>query len=620
MPQVDHLEKKMPLSSYNVNQQLVTRFQQLFTHTPIPYVTLKSYIVSRKPLDQIHQTIVAELKKLEMTDKEEAQANLESKALEKQSREDKEEQRRDERDHDRQESDKVRLISEHAVNSSFRFQLETELRILEQQIAFRKAQEAATHKHEHAHPSETANQAHSHPSETTDQTHAHSHPSETTGQTHNHSHPSETTGQTHNHSHPSTQTPVVNQPDPNILKAQNIRQQLSGVGLRLIQINSSLAQIEEQARQRKENRIQRDERIEAQLKLAQHKSGANIFDALSSSNRKDLKNQISSALDTLSLKCTSLINNAMSSNYAVFIQQLESSLYALNYSSQEKEALGTILNLMKQHQVYTEAADTIQAQLSNTINAISSYKDKLQRAQARVQLLKQAHPNLIRENEGLATKNAQLEVSKKENLQTRDKFSTPTWILAGVALVTSIPLILALSGVLAVTMAPVLFFTLLSIIPALSLATSIGLGITALVYGIKGSGNGKDITTNEKTIQANINQMGRNQTELNDLQTLTIPNYIQTINLDGQSQIKQEALLQEKRTLAQQALQQAQMTEPMSSLYPHLPSSHADVPPPYEATNRNAFFSLVPYQPSYMPEPSAPPIELMDDTSSYSYH
>ncbi len=600
MRQVAHLEKNMPLSSYNVNQQLVAHFQQLLAQTSIPYPTLKSYIIAQEPLSEIHQALTIELRTLEAVDKKEAQIDLERKALEKQSLEDKDEQKRDERASERQDRDKSQLISELAINSAFRLQLEVELRSLEQQITFRRAQEAAN-------------------------THQHGHPSTTSPQHRNeHGHPSETVGQANTHAHPSEQATVPIQPDPNVFKAQNIRQQLLAVSLRLTQIQSDLTQLERQNQQRKANNTQRQERLETRVNLAQKQPGVTIYDALSSSNQSALKSSISYSDSSISSQCTDLIRKAKDLNYSIFIKQLESSLGTAKYTPQEIEALQIVLNLMKQHQEHTAAANMIQTQLSQTISTISSYQSGLQQANARVQLLKQSHPRLIQANEALATKNTQLEHSQQENKQSRDKFTTPTWILAGIALVSSVPLILALSGVLAATMAPVFLFTLVSIVPALAFATSLGLGITALVYAIKGNANGREIIANKGTVEDNIAQMGRNKTELTQLEDHTIPDSIQAVQDQSHRKSQLEYSLQQRRTLAEQALQQAKATEPTQFLYPSLPSTNkGDAPPPYQASNAHNFFhqGAPLYQYGHTnPMPSAPPIDLMDDPSAYSPH
>ncbi|RUR10400.1 hypothetical protein [Legionella sp. km772] len=622
MPQVDHLEKNMPLSSYNVHQQLVTRIQHFLTHTNIPFSVLKSYITARKPLDEIHDAIVMELNKIEATDKEEAKANLERKALENQKREDQSNSQLDERNSDKDDLERVRLINDRAITISLQQQLELQLRLLEQQIAVRKAQEVNTH--QHGHPSTTGGQTvneHSHPSESAPQTqgaHEHGHPSETTGRTHEHRHSSETTSPTH--SHPSSQSAKAISPD--VLQADNIRQQLSAIGLKLIQMNSALSQVEVREQQRKAQRREREKRLEAQLHLAQQKSGVTIADALTSSNYKVLQSDIKAAHNTLSAKCASLTKEAQQSNYPSFIQELESSLSALTYSAPEKEALQTILALRKQYQTYTELADSLQDQLNRTLDGISFSQDQLQKANARVILLKQTTPYLLRQNSDLSLKNTQLAQAQLENNQRRDKFSLPAWILAGLALVTSIPLVLALSGVLAVSLTPVLFYTLLSIIPGLSFATSFGLGITALVYGAKAAGNGRDLIGNENTIRSNIAQMEKNNSEITELQNQTIPSYLKALDENRQNQIEQKVLLQEKRLLAQEALHQAESIEPGKALH-HTTSSASkwDIPPSYDAMNRNSFFSLVPYHAhGTMPKPSAPPIELMEDSSTYSYH
>ena len=268
MPQVDHLEKNMPLSSYNVNQQLTVQFQQ-FLSKPLPFSFFKSHITSREPLNDIHQIIVSELRNLEQTDKEAAKADLERKALENQRKEDDNEERRDDDNSLRQDRDKTLLITQQVQLSITREQLRNQLIFLERQIAIRQAQEAKTN--QHGHPStqvpQTSNE-HSHPSESASQTH--SHPIQATDQTHNHTHASET----NEHSHPSTQVPK--QPDPNLAQVIRTRHQLTSIDLSLRNISRDLIDIEQQARQRLDRKIERKFRLNAHLNLAQNKCVATI--------------------------------------------------------------------------------------------------------------------------------------------------------------------------------------------------------------------------------------------------------------------------------------------------------------------------------------------------------
>lgn len=90
----------------------------------------------------------------------------------------------------------------------------------------------------------------------------------------------------------------------------------------------------------------------------------------------------------------------------------------------------------------------------------------------------------------------------------------PTLILAIGAVVTGIPLVLVLSGVLTFAIAPALFFTLLSIVPVFALTIGLGLVIAALVYAIKGAITGNEIKSHKKTMDANITQMDQNEMKL----------------------------------------------------------------------------------------------------------
>ena len=349
-----------------------------------------------------------------------------------------------------------------------------------------------------------------------------------------------------------------------------------------------------------------------------NKPGMNLEAALSYSNMTNLTYQINNAHSALSLKCSNLINEALASNYPQFIKQLESSLDGLKLSFQEKEAIGIVLTRMKEYQAHTDSANRIQSQINSAVMTISSETEKLQKANARLQLLKQANPGLTRANEALVEENTKLEQAHNENKQSRNKFGLLTGVFAGVAAVTGIPLVLALTGVIAVALAPVIFYTLISILPALALAATIGLGITALVFAVKAATNQKNAVSNENVIAANNQKMISNTNEIKTIEDVTLPKCLELISTNSLLKSQYIKARDEKQALANNALQLAQSTEPNQALYPVIAQAYYsdDVPPPYySVSNGHSFFDS-----STLFKPSAPPLELPEESSSHSYH
>ena len=501
-------------------------------------------------------------------------------------------------------------------------QYQADLVTLDHLIAARNAQ--STHVHGNPSTQEAVPSVHAHPTQAPQDPHTnpggitHTHPN--TGTTH--AHP-ETNGTTHTHTHPATQEtvhPVVVQPDPNIFKAQSLRQELVALNVRINQINSRLRWIDDQHQQRREHRKYHEERMQARLDLATHKSRVSITDTLSASNSNDLKTKIRDTHSNIDALLASLINQAKSRNYSCFLQQLELSLTSLKGSPHEIDALRGVLKLVKQHLEHIKTVTTIQDQLNTMVSRLNHDKNSLQYSQSRLKTLQDSNPDLIHHNEQLAAKNIELDDSQQKNNKLRNKFLTATGVIGSASLITSIPFILTLTGILAVTLTPVL-----AIIPALALLAGIGIGITALVYAIKGKNNGNEIDVNTRTIKNNTNQMAKNLQEITNLQNETIPGYIKTINNQEQVMAQVRSSFNQEQLLVQQTLEQAKAIEPVSyaQLYPTLPEHQS-----LAAVNSPSpgFFSLIQQQPLgyaqllHGPKPSAPPMEEVLGQQPFAFH
>jgi hypothetical protein len=599
MPQVDHLELNMPLSSYNVNQQLINHFNQ-FLHLPHLFPTLKSYLVNKSIIPDIHQLIIQEVNAIKEVDKKEAQDTLEHQFSQEQFDQDKAERERDEREDARQNSELIRLQDELTQQTATLFNTRGQIAALEIFIA-RKAHEhthSHTHGTTHAHPSITNRTVHNHP-KTTQHTHHHAH-------THGHS--------TSTHHHHVT--------DLNNIRLKELQHTAVCIMARISNINSRVAQIQQQAQQRYQNRVQHNIRLQARMDLEQHKPGITLYNTLSAYNKTQLTKKIHNSNEALEAKSKALIAQAAQQNYSVFMQQLELSLNSLKLSAAEIEALRHTIKFMNRHFKQVKAASGIQSELTQINHSIASLQAKVQRDNARVESLLHANPSLTQQNASLTAKNTELSITQQGNHKSRDKFITPTWILASIALVTCIPLFLTIGGVIPMILAPAVLYTLMSIIPTLSLLASIGTGITALVFAIKEKLNHDEQQGNIKTININNAQMGLNDQERVQLQTTTIPSCLREINENTHQKARLEHLLAEQSSLAEQSLHQAHCVDPLSyqSLYPTLPKPQSEAPPSYEASTGCGFFKQMPPPAYYLVEPSAPPLELLEDSLKPSMH
>jgi hypothetical protein len=599
MPQVDHLELNMPLSSYNVNQQLINHFNQ-FLHLPHLFPTLKSYLVNKSIIPDIHQLIIQEVNAIKEVDKKEAQDALEHQFTQDQFDQDKAERERDERQDAQQNSELIRLQDELTQQTATLFNTRGQIAALELFIARKE------HAHEHTH-SHTHGTTHAHPSITNGT--VHNHP-KTTQHTHHHAH-------THGHS-----THHLHVTDLDNIRLKELQHTAVCIMARISTINSRIAQIQQQAQQRYQNRVQHNIRLQARMDLEQHKPGITLYDTLSAYNKTQLTQKINNSNEALEAKSKTLIAQAAQQNYSVFMQQLEVFLNSLKLSAAEIEALRHTIKFMNLHFKQVKAASMIQSELTQTNHSIASLQAKVQRDNVRVESLIHANPSLTQQNASLTAKNTELSLTQQENHKSRNKFITPTWILASIALVTCIPLFLTMGGVIPMILAPIVLYTLVSIIPTLSLLASIGTGITALVFAIKEKLNHDEQQGNVKTINLNNAQMGLNDQERIQLQTTIIPSCLREISEKKQQKAKLEHLLAEQSSLAEQSLHQAHCMDPLSYqfLYPVLPKPQSEVPPSYEASTGCGFFRQMPPPAYYLVEPSAPPMELLTDPVKPSMH
>jgi hypothetical protein len=558
----------MRLSNYNVNQQLVNFFNHYLTQSNIPFSTLKSYLVNQQAVSVVHQAVVNELNTVKENDKHDARIYAEENACTKQVKEDEDQKNTDDRDGAYQGHKKEQLIGERAVKNTLIMQHEAELFILTASIR--------AHSHVHGHLGTPPVHRHSAP------IHTHTHPAPPPVHRHpdpfhTHAHPGAHPASSPVHQHPGSgnasnthaHTTVEVQPDPAVLRAHFLRSDIATLNSRIRQINRELNQIEEQQQQRRENRKQRDERMQARVDLAQQKLGSSINSTLSSQNQLDLQKKIRDAHGSIDWQYNALVRGAQLVNYPLFTQQLAANLNLLKSSPEEIKALHQVLELMKQHETHTKAANDFNTQLTGVIKKDNDLNATLKAHIARVETLKNSNPSLKRQNEDLTAKNTDLDEDEQKNIKARDKLISPIKMLLAAAVVTSIPLILTLAGVLPLALSPVLLYSLLSTVPILSLATGLGLGITALVYYSKGAAAHKSIEDNKNTIQYNMTRMENNQQELLKLQNSDIPSCNKAI--DDNITIKTQTVLnlQQAQFLAQQTKQQANDIAPAKSSTPY---------------------------------------------------
>ncbi|MGX6642165.1 type IV secretion protein Dot [Legionella pneumophila] len=538
----------MSLATYDVKQELI-KLTQNFLSLENPFSELKNLLIDKKIVTEIHNQIAVQLYQIKKSDETAVITRLEKSAYEQQMKEDDDEKNRD--------------IEELRQDLLQRNHLTRQLQILgvrkeqyERELLIRN-----TVSHVHTHPDTPV--VHQHPSQPISaplldpNTHVHTHLEAT-------------------------------------LNSQGIELSIQRINRRISEINKELETLDSRNNEREIRRGDREKRLQARLNYVQKTAG--VANTLSSNNQKKLLSNIEKEKESLAQQHSALLMKAKQLNYSIFVEQLELSLQTMQRPFREIDALKAIVKRMKEHLNYKEKAASIQYQLNNTVRTIGENTSSLERLQSKLRSLQLANPDLTRRNERLAEQNRGLLESYNTHTKTRNKLLLPTFILAGLSLLFSIPLILTLAGIIPYVIAPAVLLTLVIAPPALLLLAGLGTGIAAITYAVKAYFNNSTIESNEETIESNRRQMGTNQKEIYTLENQTIPNIKKELLENGEIKNRLTDELQYIEDLAEQALKQASEVEPYA--YSSMPFFNPEV--------------IVHQHPSVsngMMTPSAPPLD-----------
>lgn len=314
---------------------------------------------------------------------------------------------------------------------------------------------------------------------------------------------------------------------------------------RIIDIERDLSGIAKRANERNNRREEREAHLNAVIKYHQ-KRPLDLSNHYKNNPNRDIHE-----------KCNGLITEADQLNYSVFLEQFELYLEHNNRPAQEIEALGKVLQLMKQHLVHEQKVAKLQSKLNSTLVTIVQDEQTLELTQQKLIPLIQVTSDLTTTNERLKNENIELSKSQEENTQTRNRLLYPTLILTGAGLLAAIPLILTLVGVIPYFIVPPLLLTLVITPPVLLLAVGIGFGIATLAYAIKGMLNNFSITTNEKTISDNLSRMDTEVYDMDIIQKDTIPELEVRMADNLRNKEKLTASLNQAKKLVEHTLNQA---------------------------------------------------------------
>ncbi|HHL3491744.1 TPA: Dot/Icm T4SS effector LegC3/PpeA [Legionella pneumophila] len=325
-----------------------------------------------------------------------------------------------------------------------------------------------------------------------------------------------------------------------------------------------LNEIEKRTNIRSQHHTKRVKR--AQARIGYNSTGEDVLSTLSGKNQSLLLRSIQKQHHALEKKCSDLIQEADQINYPLFVEELQKFLNKKNrnLSSQEIEALKSIIKFIKQHLEFEHEAINTQSSLHIKKQSISSQIVKLRELQNKLKTLKNNNPHLTAVNEELISRNLELSAMKEHHANLRHRLGTPALLLFGLTFLFSIPLILTISGVIPFFIAPALLYILVSAPPTILLLSTIGVGIAAIVFSFKMHSNESAIKSNLQAIETNSNQMSRNSQNLKSLETLTIPTLDMQIKKDENLRDQLMLSLQKLQRQAAQAFQKAKEVECLS--------------------------------------------------------
>lgn len=325
-----------------------------------------------------------------------------------------------------------------------------------------------------------------------------------------------------------------------------------------------LNEIEKRASVRSQHHTKRVKR--AQARIGYNSTGEDILSTLSGKNQSILLRSIQKQHHALEKKCSDLIQEADQINYPLFLEELQKYLNKKKHtlSSQEIDALKSVIKYIKQHLEFEHEVINTQSSLHIKKQSISSQIVKLRELQNKLKTLKNNNPNLTAANEELVSRNLELTAMKEHHADLRHRLGTPALLLFGLTFLFSIPLILTISGVIPFFIAPALLYILVSAPPTILLLSTLGVGIAAIVFSFKMHSNESAIKSNLQTIETNSNQMSRNSQNLKSLETLTIPTLDMQIKKDENLRDQLMLSLQKQQRQAAQAFQKAKEVECLS--------------------------------------------------------
>lgn len=492
----------MSLSDVHIEALLNQKFLDYFSTTP-SYETLRQHCLARIPLRPIMDRVDESLQMVLAADKHQAKKQLEEEACKSQAEYDQREATSDvkeERD-DRHRThtllrtleEKHNAITHYAITISRTERqirhIEQALILIEQDLRERRRLHPTTHQHSSGPISETAHE-------------------------HHHS------DGTHTHTHEEAITTLTQQHTSRSLELVRLRLQLDEQRSTKSRLQKEYEAIDREIKEQlPERQQQRQERACARAVRAQARLTADPdFTQLSADNRRILQKKISEHYATLNDQYRQLKSQAEQKCYPIYLAQLQQQLSTMPYLPwQANQALEQIIICMQQYLSEKDAEQRERIRLATIQQQLAALELELKQKQQRQIQLQANIPELQSQNAQLTQENQRLE----QTIQKHQALNKRIIIAGMISLLFTLAFV---AGPFLIT-APVsaTLFPLLLIPAAVAGLAMTGLFIAAAIYGIKNVLDARKKTHNEQTITDNIVTIDRENSNIQALITVEIP-------------------------------------------------------------------------------------------------
>lgn len=341
-----------------------------------------------------------------------------------------------------------------------------------------------------------------------------------------------------------------------------------------------------------------------------------IMDSLCEQTQIELTKNIQDQLLALDIQYDTLINDAFTVNYGIFFElvceRIQTNTYPL--SEPDQQALQALTKMLQLHFDYEHKVSSITLKLQQKKQGIHALEAKLLELRNKLQQKNAAIELLSTQNDRFDLDNQYLSYSLEKHQKLNKNLAKPVFLLTVLMLLSCIPLLLFLTGIIPVFLAPFLVFSLLAIPAMLFFVGTITSGILSLIYGSKVQIGDDMIKLNSQSMVANAMHI-KELTLASTLLETQIASQEDKISKESIAKTQLEQELEFNRTYAAQALSQAHEIVPVSvsavsmglfSPKPkHEPQTQAVSPLPTPKTDSEFSFDFTPHITPNSPTPSS---------------